>query len=288
LSVGTTGAQTLTSQSGITPLVVSRFAVRIAERDGLPDEKWIRRRAALLGRFTLPSLEHSGWSGLRWALLVDPGTFEPAWRALAPVLDRCRYTQPAIVRVEGEPGARTAISDDLEPLGLTADRILSIRLDTDDALLPGVIGRITAVAASAPPRTLVDLYSGYQYDTGTGLMRTDVRGSQGPFLAVVNDRRDNPLDAPELHGAARHDRDVRHLHGRSWIQVIHDGNVINTIHERSLRTRIASLLVHRNGGPRRPWTVASPNRDVSRPRARRVLASCGIATDVTVDLGNLT
>ena len=284
MSIGADKAPLPVGSPSVTPLVVSRFAVRIPQRDTVPDDDWIRQRADLLCRFTLPSLERSGVPALRWALLVAPETFEPACRALQPVLARCRNTRPEVVRVVGEPGSRVAIAPDLERLDLSTERVVSIRLDTDDALLPGTILRIVRVAEGATTNTLVDLYSGYQYDTRSGLLRSHAQGRQGPFLALVNDREANPIDAPELHVGARKDRIVHHLHGGSYIQVIHDGNVINTMQRRSPRSRGASLLVHREGGARRAWTIASSNRDVRPPRARRVLESCGIDAGLRLDV----
>jgi hypothetical protein len=270
--------------SAATPLVVSRFAVRITQRETVPDDEWIRQRATMLGWFTLPSLERSGVPGLRWALLVAPETYDAACEALLPVLARCRNTHPVIVRVEGEPGARTAIAPDLEPLRLTTDRVVTIRLDTDDALLPGTVPRLVRLTESAAPDTLVDLYCGYQYDTRSGQLRLHAQGRQGPFLALVNDRAANPIEAPEFHVGAREDRAVRYLHGESYIQVIHDGNVINTMQDRSVRSRVASLAVHREGGGRRAWTIAASNRDVRPTKARRVLESCGIDGERRLDV----
>jgi hypothetical protein len=275
MSVG--GAQPDPRSSSVTPLVVSRFAVRIAQHPALPDDEWMRQRAELLCRFTLPSLERSGWPGLRWALLVAPETLESARRALEPALALCRNTQPVIVRVEGEPYARTAIAQDLAELRLTTDRVASIRLDTDDALLPGTVERVVRVAEVATTQTLIDLYSGYQYEAASGRLRTHAKGMQGPFLAVVNDRRANPIDAAEFHPRARNNREVSFVHGPSFIQVVHRANVINTIERRSLRSRVLSPLTHlEGGGIRRAWVLASSNRDVRPPTARQVLHSCGI------------
>ena len=275
MSVGR--AQPDQRSSTVTPLVVSRFAVRIAQHQALPDHEWMRHRAELLCRFTLPSLEHSGWPGLRWALLVDPETLESARRALEPALALCWHTQPVIVRVEGEPYSWTPIAQDLEELRLTTDRVASIRLDTDDALLPGTVERVVRVAEVATPQTLIDLYSGYQYDAQSGRLRTHAKGMQGPFLALVNDRCANPIDAAEFHPKARNDREVRFVHGPSFIQVLHHANVTNTMRRRSLRSRVLSPLAHREGGGiRRAWVLASSNLDVRPPRAAQVLHSCGI------------
>jgi hypothetical protein len=262
----------------LTPLVVSRFAVRIAQQAARPDDDWMRYRAALLRRFTLPSLERSGWAGLRWALLVDPELYEPARHVLEPALEQCRNTRPILVRVEGEPFSRTAVPEDLARLGLTTDRVVSLRLDTDDVLLPGTVARVVKIAGSVSGPAMIDLYSGYQYDARSGRMRTHAKGMQGPFVAVVNDRRANPIDAAEFHPTARHGREVRFAHGRSFIQVVHGGNVYNSIKRRPFRSRVLSPLRHNRdgGGVRRAWTLAVANREVGPSKAAAVLQSCGI------------
>jgi hypothetical protein len=182
-----------------------------------------------------------------------------------------------ILRVEGEPFRRTAHPPDLEQLNLTTDRVVSIRLDTDDVLLPGTVERVVKLAESSTTQTVIDLYSGYQYDAHTGRMTTHTKGMQGPFLAVVNDRRANPIDAAEFHPTAREGRDVRFLPGRSFIQVVHGRNVFNTMKPRSFRSRVLSPLTHREGGGmRRAWALAFSNREVRPRTAGQVLHSCGI------------
>jgi Putative rhamnosyl transferase len=265
------------SQRAVWPLVVSRFAVRVIQRESLPTTDWIESRAELLKRFTHPSLERSGWPGLRWALLVDPELVDHARAALADVLATSRNVVPIIVRALGEPYARTGHPDDIAALDLRAARVASIRLDTDDALLPGVVERIVTAAERSLVGTLIDPYSGYQYDLSTGTLFTNARGGQGPFLALVNARDGNVIDAAEEHPRARVGRTIVHLHGRSWIQVVHGANLMNVRNSRPLRARVIAPWDHRHGGGwRRKLALASFGSRVSSTETSRILRDCGI------------
>jgi hypothetical protein len=262
----------------VTPLVVSRFAVRIAQAASLPDEAWMRQRTDLLRRFTLPSLERAGWPGLRWALLVDPDTAGSTHALLDPMLADCKNVRPAIVRVDPDRSPRTAMAEDLDGLCLTTERVASIRLDTDDVLLPGAVEQAVRIAECSASGTLIDLYYGYQYDVRSGRLRTHAKGMQGPFLALVNDRASNPIDAAEFHTTARTGRNVRYAHGPTFVQVIHATNVVNSLQHRRARSRVMSPVAHwtEGGGVRRAWVLATSNRDVPAIKATRILRSCGI------------
>src|SRR5205814_59402 len=105
--------------------------------------------------------------------------------------------KPVVVVVEGEPGRRRAVVPTLESLDTGTDRVVSIRLDSDDILLPGVVEKVARAASLLPVGSIIDLYEGYQYDVTTRRMTTFARGVQGPFLGIVHGTGDDMLDAGE-------------------------------------------------------------------------------------------
>ena len=205
------------------PVVVSRFAVRIRQRSALPDETWMRDRARLFARFTLPSLEKQGIDGLVVLLLVDPSLRQAAEETLGQLeTDRVRLH---VTPVTGEPGHRLAT----EPAALPVPRsrrVLSVRLDSDDMLLPGILLPLVGLAERVDAGGLFDLFRGYRVDADKPEARHAGEVGQGPFLAIVN-RPADVLDVGEFHPQAREGRTVYHVDEPAWVQVIHQHNVMN-------------------------------------------------------------
>ena len=211
------------------PIVLTRLAIRATGAVAAPDEAWVRERVALLRRLGWPALQRAG-RGIAWVLVVDPER-----RALVEdLLGDLELPDGSVHLAVGEGFIPTTAA--LEVAGVVhpgRDRFVTVRMDSDDALLPGAIDAVVAVAAPAPAGALVDLPRGYQLDLEQGdLIEVEYRRwRQGPFLALVHHDRATMLDTGGEHPRAREGRAVVRVDAPAWIQGVHGANVSNERHE---------------------------------------------------------
>lgn len=267
----------------ISPLIVTRFAVRISQVGEEPSFDWVRHRASLLRQITYPPLTRTGLDRIPWALLVSPHQEDTVAQELDSIVSsHIGGLDARIVTVIGSPGKRQATQNLFELFEINAPRVLSIRLDSDDVLMPHALPNLLKVAARERTETLFDMYAGYQLVLETKEMVTNARGVQGPFLAVLHGRNCNPLHGIEFHGPARHGRPVVFVHGRNWIQVIHEANVQNRLRQHSWRGRLLAPIAHwHGGGLRRKLALAAWGRQVPVVTAENIMRTCGIETRQT-------
>lgn len=177
----------------------------------VPSEEWVAAREDLLRRVTAAALLRVGVP-LDWVWLVAPERREQVLEMA------CRLRPiPTIV----------ASDKDAEAVAPWHDQFLVARIDSDDAYLPEALEN--AADMELPPDTLVNWPCGWQLDWATGRMqeRSWSRRTQGPFLAITSEGREN---IPEMlitggpHGGARAGRCVARLTEPSWVLTIHGGS----------------------------------------------------------------
>lgn len=177
----------------------------------VPSEEWVASRVEILDRVTAAALR----------LVQVPFTW--VWRT-APE----RFDQVAEIAERIYPSAVVLGSEQTsDAVAPDADSFLTVRLDSDDALLPQAMD--AAAAMQLPPRALVNWIRGWQLGWPSGEVAPWhwPRRRQGPFLAVTHEDRDLMLDAGIPHGTARQGRTVVEVEDRSWLQTIHGRNQMN-------------------------------------------------------------
>jgi Putative rhamnosyl transferase len=224
--------------AGVTHLVLTRFNVRWIV--GPHDTGWLAHRFDLFERYCLPSMQGQTNQGFRWLVFFDEDTPEPFRSRIDGYTDWPAFT-PVFI---GPPSSQ--VYDDAIAAHLDgADRLVTTRLDNDDAIGRDFVARVQA-AARPGTREFLNLPVGYVWHRGR-LYR-----HEHPSNAFIS--LSEPAAGFRSVWASQHDEAgrVAPVHqvagGPAWLQVIHDRNVSN------------------------------------RVRGRRVPATC-VADEFTVDLG---
>ncbi|MFO1144192.1 MAG: glycosyltransferase [Amaricoccus sp.] len=193
-----------------------------SDRAGL-EPAWLAHRLQLFCDWTLPSVLSQQRRPDRWLIFVDADT--PATSALA--LANRVAGLGELVPVAG-PLTDAAIGE------LVAGRLagqtgplVSVRLDSDDAIAASYLARVSAAAGGW--RGFVNAPLGYRL-AKAGLV--GCRDRSGPFLSFVEDwTRAAPRTVFQVpHAEAPSRAPVLQLGGpRAWLQVIHDRNLANRL-----------------------------------------------------------
>lgn len=175
---------------------------------GPPTEEWLVSRSKLLENVTVPSL-HKITVPFHWIWRVHPDRRDQAQE----IADRLWPTAILVDEEHTHPD-------------IPGDKFTGIRLDADDALSASAVELL--FHSDLGPSTLVSWQEGWKYRPDTGEVAEWAWGhkTQGPFLAVTLDDRDEMLDVPGPHNPARIGRDTITLQpGRSWLYTMHGDNV---------------------------------------------------------------
>lgn len=167
--------------------VIIRYAVDLG--DGPPDRDWLGHRRQLFERFTLPSLEWQTDQDFETHLLVDP---------------ECPYPY-GIGKIHKTRDWKATAKE------LSGRKVLTIRLDSDDMLLPAAVAAFKEECLHG----WVRLVDGFRMHRGEIFPSTQRRG---PFLACFGD---------DVYGLEHGSVVAKDVVGRYWVQVIHDRNMKN-------------------------------------------------------------
>lgn len=191
----------------------------LGARPGL-DAGWLERRLGLFDTWTLPSVRLQTRRPDAWLVFVDAETDPGHLRRLRDRLDGLGEVVP----VEGaltDPRIGELVGARVAP----GRRLLTARLDNDDAIAVDYLARVEAAAAGW--RGFVNAPRGYRI-RGERVVRS--REPAGPFLAfaetVATGRPATVFQVPHSFAARR--APVRQLPGGpAWVQVVHGGNLAN-------------------------------------------------------------
>jgi hypothetical protein len=216
-------------------IIVTRFSVYWKEV--LPTKEWINSRFELLKRTALPSLQQQTRQNFVWVLKTAPEYYN----YVADLFKSVSIPNSAIKIVSESPKGEARI-EDVQDIHPGAERFITLRLDSDDALSSKAIERIAAASADETDNeVLFNLPSGIQLDWDTGDMfyLTFRPHRQGPFLALMNTSRDSMLFAGGNKGGHLTVRSavekVVDIGGLNWLQVVHGTNISNTMRYKKLR-----------------------------------------------------
>lgn len=177
-----------------------------------PSEEWLAERAKIMERVTVPAMQR----------VQAPFTW--VWRS-AP--ERREQVEEIAARLYPD----AVITDDrcltCDAAAPDAERFLTVRLDSDDALLPKTLD--AAAEVELPPDSLLNWWRGWRLNWSTGQVMTAFwkLRVQGPFMGLTHESRDTMLASGIPHTYAREGRSVVSVEERSWVQTIHDRNQLS-------------------------------------------------------------
>lgn len=189
----------------MTVLLLTRFAAAIGGK--APSASWIASRWELFERYCLPSVKAQTFAGFVWWIYVHQGC------------------DPAVAqRLCGYDHRINVMHTDYRSLpGLGSGPVVTVRLDSDDALSATALERIVAAAQNRKRATLIDLPSGYHVSHGK---QRAYYGKGGAFKALVEPNQ--PRVGVYVESCDTIAKRFPTVTVKApWLRVVHGGNLRN-------------------------------------------------------------
>jgi hypothetical protein len=223
-------------------ILLTRFNVRVRARWSRAgaDPAWLANRFDLFERYCLPTVRSQTATDFRWLIYFDASTSEEH-------LDRARAAlrgieQASIVLIDAFD-REAWLPPILEAISPGAERVITTRLDNDDALHPDFLRTIQRAAQSASRPMFLNLTRGY---TLRDNRLYEVRDRSNAFLSLVESNADIETVWVKPHTEATSFAPVQQVDAPpSWLQVIHGANVSNRVRGK----RVPSRRLHEFGLP---------------------------------------
>jgi NADPH-dependent ferric siderophore reductase len=215
----------------IAQFLLTRFnsAVSFAPEDAGIDSAWLRHRFQLFERICLPSVASQIDADFHWILLVSDRTPHP-W--VARLLGNLEKTpSPALILLVKESSEEHFASAILKLMEHErADRVVSTRLDNDDAIARDYLAEVRREASKLPDKGhyVINFRNGFQA-ARSGIFPRAAR--LNPFLSMVStpgDLRTAFATHHERMGSAGIVIDKTGT-GEKWVQVIHGHNAASRL-----------------------------------------------------------
>ena len=187
---------------------------------------WLERRFDLFERYCLPSVAAQTDRSFRWLIWFDEATPAP-WRARIATLCDIQPFEPIFTGLFGAEGWRAGLGD-LDP----ASRLLTVRLDNDDALACDFVERLRQAALPRQAPRFFNFTHGL-VRCGGALYALD-HGSNA-FIARLEraGTAETVMTVPHMAAATR--APVEQIGGApAWMQLVHGRNVSNRIRGRRI------------------------------------------------------
>ncbi|MEY3703430.1 MAG: hypothetical protein RLZZ561_1050 [Pseudomonadota bacterium] len=206
-------------------IILTRFNVPTKGREADIRAKtgWLERRFDLFERFCLPSVAGQTRRDFSWIIYFDAMTPAP-FRARIARAQQC-FPFTALFR-DALPleDVRADVSAQL-PNG--KGRVLTTRLDNDDALARDFVARVQDAGAMHPTGTALNFPNGFSWRKGWVYAARD---QSSPFASVVEDAVEFQTIWARPHAVLGEAfRLIQIEDGPAWLQVIHGDNVTNRI-----------------------------------------------------------
>lgn len=222
----------------MTHLLLTRFAVlirRTLSRGPQPlTSGWLARRFALFEQYCLPSVQAQTAGQFHWWIYVDSSVD-------AAISDRLRAYD---ARIEVRTDSHKALPE------LPDERVLTTRLDSDDAIPATYCEALLTRADKSSLPTLLDCPSGWYLDHGSRRIYQG-RGTAFKALVCAGGPAQPSLYARSADVIADAYKTETVTKRPSWLRVVHGGNLTNQFRPKGLTHPLKSLR-----GPAYPWVVA--------------------------------
>lgn len=213
--------------------LLTRFnpAVSFASEDIGIDAAWLSHRFELFEKLCLPSVASQCERNYHWMLMVSDRTPRTFLERLMD--DLALVPSPSTVLLVKEYSPQFFHAAILRRLERTADRVVSTRLDNDDAIACDYLAAVREEAEHLPKHGnfVINFRQGCQV-AHHGIFPHDAR--LNPFLSVVSSTRTLRTAFETHHGQMNRVGTVIDKRGGNahWIQFIHARNVLNRLRER--------------------------------------------------------
>ncbi len=215
----------------LTHAILTRFSVRAHPDSPLPAD-WLEYRLALFEAYCLPSLEAQTAQDFTWLVFCDESTDRRC-------LDRLRALERRMAQLRVEltaPGRSTHLDVVARARAAEAPLLLSTRVDSDDALSVDMVERIQSYAPAAMdsghPSFLLNFPHGYKLRESDATFH-ETWNPHSPHLTLFErlDGAHEPLTVQAGNHGFMQERHPLHLDAGppAWLQVVHGGNVSNTM-----------------------------------------------------------
>jgi Putative rhamnosyl transferase len=198
--------------------VITRWNVR-GFGGSYRDPRWLDERQWLFESFCLPSVRRQILEDFTWLILIDAETPPEARGWLTGCDPRIR-----LVPIGPDPRERALAIRSIIRSG-SGDRVITTRLDSDDAIAGNYLHAVRAYDWGV--RRFVGFEYGLAFDCRTGQLWFR-RYRLNPFLSLIE-----PRDHAESVHVQRHEDvccdELVSLASIGWLQVIHGGNLANTL-----------------------------------------------------------
>lgn len=212
--------------------LLTRFnpAVSYASEDIGIDPAWLSHRFELFEKICLPSVASQSERNYHWILLVSDRT-PPKFMARL-MADLALVSSPSAILFVREYSEQFFNSAILSRLERAVDRVVSTRLDNDDAIARDYMARVREEAGHLPKNGdfVINFRQGCQV-ANNGIFPRNAR--LNPFLSVVSSPRKLRTAFATHHGKMDSVGTVIDKTGgnANWIQVIHPRNALNRLRE---------------------------------------------------------
>lgn len=205
-------------------VLLTRFNLRLNRSDRGRDEVWLRRRLGLFLRYTVPSVVAQAEPPERWIVLCGPS---PEW--LVSSLTELHDAPFLRVRVCAEPFAPELVASLVDAeVPPDVERVITTRLDNDDAIARSYLAAVRAAAAERQTaRSFINFPRGLQLRSGRVYRRWDVANAFASAVEPRDELRTVFLDEHQHLG--EHGPVVQVAKPDLWIQIIHSENLANSV-----------------------------------------------------------
>ncbi|WP_142785569.1 glycosyltransferase [Changchengzhania lutea] len=217
-------------------ILITRFNIKELTWQKSKNEKavgdlvWLEKRIDLFLRFCLPSVLNQTSKNFYWLIFFEEGT----QRYLAKVLEELKMNSFIIpIFVNGMDGFNTALRSKIhELMPITTSRLITTRLDNDDAIHKDFIENIQKASNENIDKMLLDFSNGLcLYIVGTPKL-AEYKFPKNQFISLVEEI--NKEEQPKfVFSNYHHDLDKAYSlktlpEKAQWLQIVHEDNLINT------------------------------------------------------------
>jgi hypothetical protein len=275
-----------TASAGATPMqnfdhfILTRFNVRVeyAPFETRLDPTWFRHRFDLFDRFCFPSVREQSTRNFRWLVLFSatPSIFKEK------IAEYSRWASFIPVYMSASDEERRKITREVikNHLSEGVQRLVTTRLDNDDALHSRFIEKLQQIESTKGVTALNSSISRAAM-CGTARVLNSIYPSRKATHSLVSSSRCMSLGQCIVASSMSVVRWPRFevLTTPLWLQVIHEGNVINRV--RGVRVPAAALSNFRTIGPvpaKYDWVSCWVElaHDILKRVLRRIARLCGI------------